>query len=557
MAETKEPPLSGPASSSSSSNGAAAPLKASTDSVKQPPSSSTPTNAVRAPRQKYRMPLPLRTFPLPTFYPSNPVSLVHLAFAWVRQVLLPPASEPSVVHTGVWSAATRSVHVTDSKSINDLWSQGFYGKGSLSRSEPNWLNREKARAAAALVDAASAAAAGGFAVTSEQRTNKRREERADTKWERGRTELEAIEQRRREEEAAEAALADAAAAAKAKAKDVKEEEDKCHVGRASLPSPPPSPTAFKAPVGPLELLALPNSEADLRAPKAAAAAVEPTLHLNGSVSQSADPKPHVNGSANGTAISKEAVGENSAAAEPADAASTDSAPPVRPIEPLKRQKSVRFSPTVESTTFLHSDPPSPNHGASRAAVSATTDVVEDIPNKEHLQLAPEEAFFLAYGVGALRVVDEGGRTLSTKEMLAVCRESRVATSSSSTLFSSTASATDDFLLHYSVYHHFRSLGWVPRHGIKFGVDWMLYGKGPALDHAEFGVMVVPSTGPMPSWHWLHSVNRVLSTVFKSLVLVYVDVPPHTGEIDDISSLLSQYRIREVMVRRWSSNRNRD
>lgn len=90
-------------------------------------------------KQKYSIPIPLRIFPLPAFYPNNPVSLLHLAVAWLGQIFYPPSAEPSVVYHGIWSAETRSVHVTDLKSMNDLWRQGFFGKGSLSRSEPTWL----------------------------------------------------------------------------------------------------------------------------------------------------------------------------------------------------------------------------------------------------------------------------------------------------------------------------------------------------------------------------------------------------------------------------------
>lgn len=69
--------------------------------------------------------------------------------------------------------------------------------------------------------------------------------------------------------------------------------------------------------------------------------------------------------------------------------------------------------------------------------------------------------------------------------------------------------------------------------------------------------------PRKTWHWLMGVNRVLSKVYKSLVLVYVEIPPPTafnesGEpASGVTDLLKQYAIREVMVKRWSSNRNRD
>ena len=42
-----------------------------------------------------------------------------------------------------------------------------------------------------------------------------------------------------------------------------------------------------------------------------------------------------------------------------------------------------------------------------------------------------------------------------------------------------------FLINYAVYHHYRSLGWVVRSGIKFCVDYLLYKRGPVFHHAEY------------------------------------------------------------------------
>lgn len=104
---------------------------------------------------------------------------------------------------------------------------------------------------------------------------------------------------------------------------------------------------------------------------------------------------------------------------------------------------------------------------------------------------------------------------------------------------------------------------------------LIYMRGPVFDHAEYGVIVLPSyahpewkalgrEAPPRSWNWFMGVNRVLSKVFKSFVLVYVDVPPPSAfaESDgedgpgDLASVLKCYKIREVMVKRWSGNRNR-
>jgi tRNA-splicing endonuclease subunit Sen2 len=37
---------------------------------------------------------------------------------------------------------------------------------------------------------------------------------------------------------------------------------------------------------------------------------------------------------------------------------------------------------------------------------------------------------------------------------------------------------------YVAYHHYRSLGWVVKTGIKFCVDWLLYKRGLVFSHAE-------------------------------------------------------------------------
>src|SRR6478609_9334209 len=63
----------------------------------------TPNRPPRIPfHELHALPVPIRTFPLPTFFPNNPISLVHLVWAWLRQVISPPAAEPSTVYLGIW-----------------------------------------------------------------------------------------------------------------------------------------------------------------------------------------------------------------------------------------------------------------------------------------------------------------------------------------------------------------------------------------------------------------------------------------------------------------------
>ena len=48
-----------------------------------------------------------------------------------------------------------------------------------------------------------------------------------------------------------------------------------------------------------------------------------------------------------------------------------------------------------------------------------------------------------------------------------------------------------FLVNYAVYHHYRSLGWVVKSGIKFCVDYLLYKRGPVFTHAEYVPIILP------------------------------------------------------------------
>jgi len=506
--------------------------------------------------QIYALPAPIRTFPLPSFYPNNPLSLFHVLWAWTNQVLFPPPAEPSVIHQGRWSPETRSVHVRDPKSIRALWEQGFFGKGSYSRSEPNWLKRELSRQGQ------------GERKVAELVTAKRREERKMMKWDRARKEQEAILRTRLAE-------------------------------------------AFVAPVGPKELLALPNSPQDLLRLLSLTELSNGHATTNSSNDDitSQPPMTPPGSQSSPTSLSMPTVSEPEVDRDQANEngavpfPSLNGHPPTPPKSPAmasepspnivsitpKRRKSVRFSPNVESATYELSDPPSPHLGSllnGRATNGGPTSVatlpesVEISPtrtpdtssavesaeklemvDREHLQLSPEEAFYLVFALGSLSVIDPTiGKPMASGELFNKLR--RLSLPHGLT----TLQPDDPFLVQYAVYHHFRSLGWVPRSGIKFGVDWLLYVGGPVFSHAEFAVIVLPAytdpywkahghTPQKRSWHWLHSVNRVQSHALKTMVIVYVDIPPPI-EDEDPSSLLRRYKVREFFMKRWLSNRSR-
>ncbi|KAL8912055.1 MAG: hypothetical protein Q9171_002843 [Xanthocarpia ochracea] len=416
----------------------------------------------RPPRPNYNkihtQPLPVKTYPLPPLIPHNPLSLLHIAFTYLFHLIFPPSSHPLAPRRGYFSAETRSIHVIDEKTARVLWEHGFFGKGSLSRSEPAWLEREKIRQGLVLGN------------TSEEATRKRREERKQFKTERARKEREAIEEKLVEE-----------------------------------------------------------------------ATGTNNVNRNGDIEQSV-------------------ATQFERPFDPADVDHHD--PPSVPSPEVEGQLAV--PPSDVASEISHLQLPT-----------------KTIINQEHLQLTFEEAFFLIYAVGVLEIQDPlTSQVIATSRLLSICRSySYFPPKSPSSL-----APDDPFLLSYVVYHHFRSLGWVVRPGIKFGVDHLLYNRGPVFTHAEFAVIVLPSYNnaywsstaelfelvtkkQTKTWWWLHCVNRVQAQVKKTLVMAYVEVPPpasddesiinEDGDVVDIGGFLKRYRVRELILKRWTLNRNKD
>lgn len=454
----------------------------------------------RASRPNYKQihahPLPINIFPLPPLVPHNPLSIFQIALTYLFQLVVPPSSHPRQLYQGCFTTETRSVHITDEKTIRALWEQGFFGKGSLSRSEPSWLDREKRRKGARVSE------------TSEEVTKRRREERREFKKERARKERSAFEEKLHAE-VEHTAQNTADKGVNESDKLIKDSENPCEL--KDLPSPSQSETQLK--------------------------------------------KSTIAGRDSLSSVEEMHSTEVQAA----------------------RKDTVRWKDTVRRKgDAVAVSPPKP------------AQAIDTIINQEHLQLTPEEAFFLAYGLGVLQISSQNPQTiLSTTSLLSLFRQN----SYFPPVPSSELHPDDPFLLSYVVYHHFRSLGWVVRPGIKFAVDFLLYNRGPAFSHAEFAVVIVPSyrhpywlsTATLAavsdrresrSWWWLHCVNRVQSQVRKSLLLVYVEVPPPMNTVSsvedhtrdgagspkadvDITGMLKQYRIRELTIRRWTPNRSRD
>ncbi|XP_078383132.1 tRNA-splicing endonuclease subunit Sen2-like isoform X2 [Oculina patagonica] len=148
---------------------------------------------------------------------------------------------------------------------------------------------------------------------------------------------------------------------------------------------------------------------------------------------------------------------------------------------------------------------------------------QDDPYKvyEHLQLSLEEAFFLSYGLGCLSVLNDSQKPMSLSEMWCAFCE-----------------AKQDFIPNYITYHYFRSKGWVPKMGIKYGTDLVLYKEGMPFYHSSYSVIVQlvefqsletekhDKTIPCRqlSWPQLCGVSRVNEHAAKEVMICYVIKP---------------------------------
>ncbi|XP_075406164.1 tRNA-splicing endonuclease subunit Sen2 isoform X2 [Tenrec ecaudatus] len=165
---------------------------------------------------------------------------------------------------------------------------------------------------------------------------------------------------------------------------------------------------------------------------------------------------------------------------------------------------------------------------------------------EYLQLSLEEAFFLVYALGCLNVYYE-------KEPLTVLR-----------LWSTFTAVQPSFRTTYMAYHYFRSKGWVPKVGLKYGTDLLLYRKGPPFYHASYSVIIElvddrfeGSLRRPFSWKSLAALSRVSVNVSKELMLCYL-IKPSTMTDQEMESpeCMKRMRVQEVILSRWVSSRER-
>ena len=157
-------------------------------------------------------------------------------------------------------------------------------------------------------------------------------------------------------------------------------------------------------------------------------------------------------------------------------------------------------------------------------------------------LSLAEAFYLSYEIDVLTVYSPSGGTLDHLQ-----------------LWRAFISVDSGHPMRYAVYRYLRTNGWVPRCGLKFGVEYLAYREGVEQYHSSYCIKVrevsqVCGSSVGPGWLEVTALQRVADSTGKNLVIMDVVVPSSTTV--DHPSCVQQFTIQETLVKRWNYTRDR-
>ncbi|KAH9989811.1 hypothetical protein BJV77DRAFT_1015309 [Russula vinacea] len=195
--------------------------------------------------------------------------------------------------------------------------------------------------------------------------------------------------------------------------------------------------------------------------------------------------------------------------------------------------------------------------------------VEPLEDMEHMQLTLAEAFFLTWALDCLTICHPKRYDRLSMSRVNALREIWVAFQTAYLSPCTRSTSRQSFLINYVFFHHYRSLGWVVKNGVKFSVDYLLYKRGPFAvvlipvyedpDDMKSSPFAISNVEPF-TWQWLSTINRVNSQVQKTLVLSYVTIPAvsrlSAGELFS-PACFKRYTVREIILRRFVPARMRD
>lgn len=164
----------------------------------------------------------------------------------------------------------------------------------------------------------------------------------------------------------------------------------------------------------------------------------------------------------------------------------------------------------------------------------------DRADLEHLQLTLVEAYYAAFVKQVLLLQDEAGNFLQDAP-------------STWRLFC--ARAGQKFPATFVVYCRYRAAGWIPRSGLKYGTDWVLYpASSKRHTHSPFCV-VLRFRGNEPkrldrTWVSLQNRIRLVKNVSKTLIIAEVITAPNFDTISDVREAFKAISVSEITVDRW-------
>ncbi len=162
--------------------------------------------------------------------------------------------------------------------------------------------------------------------------------------------------------------------------------------------------------------------------------------------------------------------------------------------------------------------------------------------EEYLQLGPEEAFYLVAEAKVLSVMTKEAVLLTERELWVHLGQSN-----------------QKFCVRYAAYRHYRLGNWVPKSGLKFGVDFLLYKEGPLYYHSSFAVVVRDIDGCHSNdmnWRDIISLDRANEAAGKELVICQVTGSNAAIETGGPSSI-DTMSIKDIFIRRWLPEKDRE
>jgi len=158
---------------------------------------------------------------------------------------------------------------------------------------------------------------------------------------------------------------------------------------------------------------------------------------------------------------------------------------------------------------------------------------------EPLQLGFEEAFYLVQA-GLLDIFSLQGEILNLMF-----------------LWKHFCSLQENFPPSFFAFSHYKKLGWVPKNGLKFGGDFVLYPLGPSRTHAKYVVnLKIEDENGTPrflqkkfDWNSIVSSVRVVEVSVKELLICTIVVPSNVTDFL-LCDVVKSFRLDDCVLSRW-------